>query len=69
MNKYLVLEIGKSAYTEFKMKDGEFEHTEDAILVDEIEANTKEEAYEKVLHAEEHQNKEFHRLIVKQIVD
>src|SRR3989338_7855674 len=47
MNKYLLLEIGKSAYTEFKMKNGEFEETQDSIVVDEVEADSIEE-YPKV---------------------
>ena len=68
MNRYLVLEIGKSAYTEFKMKNGEFEETEDAILVDEVEANSKEEAERKVLNDKIHQNKKFHQLMVRQII-
>ncbi len=68
MNKYLILEIGKSAYTEFKMKNGEFEETQDAILVDEVEANSKEEAYEKVINSPNHKNKSFHILIVKQVM-
>jgi hypothetical protein len=68
MNKYLILEIGKSAYTEFKMKDGEFEETQDAILVDEVEANSKEEAYEEVINSPNHKDKLFHMLIVKQVL-
>lgn len=68
MNKYLLLEIGKSAYTEFKMNDGDFEETHDAILVDEIEAGSKEEAYQKVINSPNHKNKIFHNLIVKQVV-
>ena len=68
MNKYLLLEIGKSTYTEFKMKNGEFEETQDAILVDEVEANSKEEAYEKVINSPNHENREFHNLLVKQII-
>lgn len=68
MNKYLLIEIGKSAYTEFKMKNGEFEETQDAIVVDEIEANSKEEAYEKVINSKQHKNKVFHNLIIRQII-
>lgn len=68
MKKYLLLEIGKSAYTEFKMVNGEFEETQDAILVDEVKANSKEEAYEKVINSPNHKNKEFHNLIVKQVI-
>ncbi|HOI19121.1 MAG TPA: hypothetical protein PLX15_04640 [Candidatus Woesearchaeota archaeon] len=68
MNKYILLEIGKSAYTEFKMKNGEFEETQDAVLVDEIEANSKEEAYEKVINSSQHKNKVFNNLIIKQVI-
>lgn len=68
MNKYLLLEIGKSAYTEFKMKNGEFEKTQDAILVDEVEADSEEEAYGKVIDSSNHKGKVFHNLIVKQVV-
>ena len=68
MNKYILVEIGKSAYTEFKMKNREFEETQDAIVVDEIEANSKEEAYEKVINSEVHKNKIFHNLVVRQII-
>lgn len=68
MNKYILLEIGKSAYTEFKMKNGEFKETQDAILVDEVEAKSKEEAYEKVIKSSQHKNKVFNNLIVKQVI-
>lgn len=68
MKKYLLLEIGKSAYTEFKMKNGEFEETQDAILVDEVEANSEKEAYEKVIKSPNHKNKLFHNLIIKQVL-
>jgi len=68
MNRYLLLEIGNSAYTEFKMKNGEFEETQDAILVDEVEANSKEEAYEKVINSPNHKNKIFRNLVVRQVV-
>lgn len=68
MNKYILVEIGKSAHTEFKMKTGESEETQDAIVVDEIEANSKEEAYCKVINSKKHRNKLFHNLVVKQII-
>lgn len=67
--KYLILEIGDSAYTEFKTKHGEFMQTEDAILVDEIQANTEEEAYEMLFNLPEHSHKCFDRLVIKQVVD
>ena len=68
MNKYILIEIGKSAYTEFKMKNNEFEETQDGILIDEVEANTKKEAYQKVINSAQHKNRKFDNLIVKQIV-
>ncbi len=68
MNKYILLEIGKSAYTEFKMKNNEFEETQDAILVDEVKANSKEEAYQKVINAKQHKNRQFNNLIVRQVI-
>lgn len=64
----MFLEIGKSAYTEFKMKNGEFEETQDAILVDEIKANSKEEAYQKIINSPQHKNKVFNNLIVRQVI-
>ncbi|MGE0793705.1 MAG: hypothetical protein AB7V77_06005 [Candidatus Woesearchaeota archaeon] len=69
MKTYFVLEIGKSAYTEFKMKDGTFHQTEDCILVDEIKANSKNEAYEKLIKDELHKNKVFNHLLIVEIVD
>jgi len=68
MNTYMLLEIGKSAYTEFKMKNGEFQETQDAILIDEVTANSAEEALEKVITHPNHKYKEFHNLIVRQII-
>ncbi len=68
MKKYFVLEIGNSAYTEFLMKDGEYDETCDAILVDEVEANSKNEAYEKVINAPEHKNKVFDNLIARRVI-
>jgi len=68
MNKYILLEIGKSAYTEFKMKNNEFEETQDAILVDEVEANSEEEAFQKVINAKQHKKKQFNKLIIRQVI-
>ena len=68
MHTYLLLEIGKSAYTEFKMKNGEFEETQDAILVDEVQANSRQEAYEQVINHPNHKDKIFHNLIVRQVI-
>ena len=69
MNKYYVLEIGDSAYTEFKSVDGDFERTEDAVLVDIISAKSKDEAEKLVRNKTEHKNKLFDRLFVTQIIE
>lgn len=68
MKEFIIYESGRSAYTEFLMKNGEFEETEDCIVVDFVKANSKDEAYDMVLNADEHKNKKFHRLVVKQIL-
>ena len=67
MKKYLVLEIGKSAYTEFKMKNGNYEKTEDAILIDEIEATSKEEAVNIIL--KNNKNRVFDKLVAREVID
>ena len=61
--RYIALEIGKSAYTEFKTKSGDFKTTCDAILIDEIEANSEEEAYEKIINS--NQDRLFDNIILK----
>jgi hypothetical protein len=68
MKEYIIYEIGRSAYTEFLMKDDNFEETQDCIVVDFVKANSKNEAYDIVINADEHKNKKFHKLVVKQIL-
>lgn len=63
----MVLEIGDSAYTEFLMNHGEYEYTCDAILIDEVYAESKLDAEEKVIR--EHSNRKFDWLIVREIVE
>ena len=67
MKRFMILEIGDSAYTEFKTKRGEFEPTQDAMLVDTIEAESKEEAFEELYKSENHKNKEFDRLMICEV--
>ena len=64
----MVLEIGDSAYTEFKMKRGGFEPTEDAVLIESIEANSSEEALKKMYANKQHKDKDFHRLMICEVV-
>lgn len=40
MDLWLVLEIGKACSTSFRMKDGLFEETCDAVMIGKIEAET-----------------------------
>jgi hypothetical protein len=68
MHTYLVFEIGKSAYAEFKMKSGEFAPTDDAILVDEVQATSKEDAILAVLNSEKHEDKVFYSLIARRVL-
>ncbi len=67
MPTYLVLEIGKSAQTQIKHTDGEFKETDDAVLIDEVVANSENEACELVQN--KHKNKEFHRLIARRVLN
>ena len=46
MNTYIAIEIGDSAYTEFKTKGNNFKQTEDGIFLGEIKAKDKKEAEE-----------------------
>ncbi|MBN1175408.1 hypothetical protein JXA48_02070 [Candidatus Woesearchaeota archaeon] len=68
MSRYIILEIGKSAYTEFKKKSGDFEETCDAILVDDLDADSKEDAYNQMFSKEEHSDKDFDQLVVLEVV-
>ncbi|MFT4312988.1 MAG: hypothetical protein ACMXYA_01135 [Candidatus Woesearchaeota archaeon] len=68
MNMYIILEIGKAAYTEFQQKNGTFMETQDAIVVDEIEAHSKDEAYQKLIRSPIHKNKRFHTLVIKEVI-
>jgi hypothetical protein len=67
MPEYIGLEIGKSAYTEFKMKNGEFEMTEDCIMVGQVTANSKEEAQKLILELEYNIERKFDNLIIKEL--
>ena len=64
--RYIALEIGKSAYTEFKTRLGDFKTTDDAILIDEIEADSEEEAYKKIVNSNEYRL--FDNIIVKRVL-
>ncbi|MEM3369603.1 MAG: hypothetical protein QXE90_01985 [Candidatus Micrarchaeia archaeon] len=38
MPYYIGIEIGKSAYTEFRMKDGDFHETDDGVYLGQVKA-------------------------------
>jgi len=48
MPRYIGIEYGDSAYSEFKMKDGEFHFTDDGIYLGDVEAKNEKEAYRKI---------------------
>ena len=61
---FIGIEIGSSAYTEFKMKNGEFAHTEDGIFLSSVEAEGKVEALEKIKRLECNKDRMFNRIVV-----
>ena len=65
--KFIGIEIGKSAYTEFKMQDGEFEFTEDGIFLGSVEAEDKVEAIEKIKSLECNREREFDSVVVFEV--
>lgn len=72
MSKYMVLEKGESCYTEFLNKEhGDFDSSDDAVLIDTVEANSKQEAIDKIINSDDEALKwrEFDDLFAYQIVD
>lgn len=69
MTKYIVLEVGNSARTEFLMKDGEYRETEDAVVIGRIDACSKEEAIELAVSLSYCKNREFDNLVAYEVRD
>ncbi len=67
MPHYIAIEIGRSAYTEFKMKNGEFSQTDDGIYLGTVKAANPEEAFEKIKNLEWNRDREFDRVMVVEI--
>jgi hypothetical protein len=67
LNKYVCIEIGKSAYTEFKMRSGEFETTEDGIFLGTVIAKDENEALELLENSPEHKDREFDNVILLEL--
>lgn len=63
MANYIVLEVGKSARTEFLMKGGEFGETEDAVVIGRVDAWSKEEAIKLAVSLPYCKNREFDILL------
>ncbi|MEM3593037.1 MAG: hypothetical protein QXW67_04060, partial [Candidatus Micrarchaeia archaeon] len=59
--------IGKSAYTEFRMKDGDFHETDDGIYLGTVEAKDAEEAYEKIKNLEWNKRREFDTVMIVEV--
>jgi len=67
MNKYICIEIGISAYTEFLMKNNEFKETSDGIFLGIVEALNNKEAIEKIKLLEENKNRLFDNIIAYEL--
>ena len=69
LSKYIVLEIGESARTEFLMKNGEYEETEDAIVIGIIDADSEDKAIAVVHDLEYCKSRKFDTLVVHRLFD
>lgn len=69
MANYIVLEVGKSARTEFLMKNGEFGETEDAVVIGRVDAGSKEEAIDLAASLPYCKNREFDNLVAYEVRD
>ena len=67
VKSFIGIEIGSSAYTEFKMRGGEFELTEDGIFLGSVEAEDKGEAIEKIKGLECNRDRVFDRVVVFEV--
>ena len=68
MPKYIVLEIGKSIRTAFLMKNGEYEETEDAIMLGTVEAVSGDEAINSICNRDYCKERKFDNLITYELV-
>ena len=64
---FIGIEIGSSAYTEFKMEGGGFELTEDGIFLGSVEAKDKDEALKKIKVLECNRERVFDRVVVFEV--
>lgn len=68
LKKYVCIEIGNSAYTEFKMMSGEFVPTEDGIFLGTFIARNKSEALWLAENSPEHEGRKFDNMILFEVV-
>ena len=64
LKTYVCIEIGNSAYTEFKMRSGKFETTEDGIFLGTVIAKDESKALELLEKSLEHKNRDFDNVIL-----
>lgn len=67
MKTFIGIEIGDSAYTEFKMKNDEFKQTEDGVLVGRVEAETEVSALNKIKSLDWNKNRVFDHVILLEV--
>ena len=65
MAEFIAIEIGSSAYTEFKMKDNNFTQTEDGVFLGRVNAKNKKEAEIKI--RKENKNRVFDEIVIYEI--
>lgn len=67
MRTFIGIEIGDSAYTEFKMKTREFEQTEDGIFLGHVEAKDEKDALKRIKTLEWNKNRMFDNIILFEV--
>ena len=64
---FIGIEIGSSAYTEFKMKSGEFAHTEDGIFLGSVADKGQRDALDKLKRFECNKDRVFDRVVLFEV--
>ena len=62
-----MIEFGDSAYSMFKMKNGEFEPTDDSVVVGIVRADSKGDAIRKAVRLTYCKGRVFDRLVVYEV--
>ncbi len=69
MKTFIAIEIGNSAYTEFKMKNKEFEQTEDGIFLGRVKSKDEKDALKKIKLLEWNKSRVFDEIVLFEIKD